>query len=185
MNIPNLLTVLRFLLIPFFIYVFFFSPSNFILYGLVIFLLAGITDLLDGYIARKYNLITKWGQAMDPLADKLMLLTVIISFTMKGLFPIWVILIVGLKEIMMVLGGIFLYTKKGKAVVPANRYGKLGTVLFYIMIIWVALGLKYGIVVISFAVAFAAYAFINYLQAGIHIIKNHPPTDGEEYRNIP
>ncbi len=172
MNIPNILTFIRFTLIPVFIFVFFSASPNYILYGLAIFLLAGITDMLDGYIARKYNLVTKWGQAMDPLADKLMLITVLISFTIKDLFPIWVILIVGIKEAMLVIGGIFLYTQKGKVVVPANRYGKMATVFFYIVIIWVALGLPYGRAITAFAVAFTAYAFINYFKMGLSIVKN-------------
>lgn len=171
MKIPNMLTLLRFALIPVFIKVFFSGSPNYITYALGIYLLAGVTDVLDGYIARKYNLITKWGQAMDPLADKLMLLTVIISFTMKGLFPIAVLIIVGLKEVMMVLGGIFLYTRKGKVVIPANRYGKMATVLFYILIIWVALDLPYQTAVTTFTLGFAAFVFLNYLRGALKIMK--------------
>ncbi|GAB6086805.1 CDP-alcohol phosphatidyltransferase family protein [Alkaliphilus crotonatoxidans] len=179
MNIPNILTAIRFALIPIFILIFFSASSNYVIYGLIIFLLAGATDMLDGYIARKYNLITKWGQAMDPLADKLMLITVLISFTIKGLFPPWVILIVGLKETMLVMGGIFLYTRKNKAVLPANHYGKIATVLFYIVVIWVALGLPLARPLTIFAVAFTAGAFINYFILGLKIVKNQASMENE------
>ena len=120
MNVPNMLTVIRFFLIPVFVYVFY-SPdiSNNTLWALVVFIIAGATDLLDGYIARKHNLITKWGKLMDPLADKLMLLTVLISLYIKGIIPEIIIIIVFIKEFLMIGGAIFLY-KNRKIVVESN-----------------------------------------------------------------
>ncbi|SHJ69155.1 CDP-diacylglycerol--glycerol-3-phosphate 3-phosphatidyltransferase [Paramaledivibacter caminithermalis] len=164
MNLPNILTTIRFLLVPLFIYIFFHEGESNIIYATYIFILAGITDVLDGYIARKYNLITKWGQAMDPLADKLMLITVLICFTIKDFLPIWVIIIVGLKEILMILGGLFLYYKKDKIVIPANKFGKMATVIFYIAILYMAFGMPYSIILISFAIIFALFALIKYMQ---------------------
>ena len=118
MNVPNILTVFRFLLIPVFIY-FFFSdlPNNYVI-SAVIFILAGITDILDGYIARKFNIITKWGKLMDPLADKAIQLTVIFCLAYIKLVPLWAIFIILIKEILMVIGGVVLY--KDKIVVRAN-----------------------------------------------------------------
>lgn len=179
MNIPNVLTVIRFTLIPLFILAFFSSSNNSLLYSAYIFIFAGITDVLDGYIARKYNLITKWGQAMDPLADKLMQLTVLLCFTIEGLLPIWAITIVGVKELMMIFGGIFLYTKKDKIVIPANKYGKIATVIFYIAIISVVLEFAYSTILIGIAIAVTVYAFIRYFMAGVKEVKN------KKYEEIP
>ncbi len=163
MNLPNILTTIRFLLIPLFVYAFFSEIDGSILYATYIFIIAGITDVLDGYLARKYNLITKWGQAMDPLADKLMLITVLICFTIKNYIPVWVITIVGLKEILMIIGGLFLYYRKDKAVIPANRFGKIATVNFYIAILYMAFNFPYSIVAVTLAMIFTLFALIQYM----------------------
>lgn len=163
MNIPNLLTVFRFMLVPLFIYVFFNEPQGNITHGTYIFILAGITDILDGYIARKYNLITKWGQAMDPLADKLMQLTVLICLTVKKYLPVWIIIIIGIKEVLMILGGLFLYYRRDQIVLPANRYGKIATISFYIAIIYLFFNLPYKTVPIIISILLTLIAFWNYI----------------------
>lgn len=91
MNIPNFLTLVRFLLIPLFVYTFFYVPEG-NTYAAVIFILSGITDILDGYIARHYNQVTKIGTLLDPLADKLMILTVLTSLWIKDLIPFLLLL---------------------------------------------------------------------------------------------
>lgn len=135
MSIPNILTVFRFLLIPVFIYFFFSSiPNNYVI-SAIVFILAGITDVLDGFIARRFNMVTKWGKLMDPLADKSIQLTVIFCLAYIGLVPIWAISIVLIKELLMVMGGIVLY--RDKIVVEASWYGKAATCLFYISVLTV------------------------------------------------
>ncbi|MBM7616319.1 CDP-diacylglycerol--glycerol-3-phosphate 3-phosphatidyltransferase [Alkaliphilus hydrothermalis] len=184
MNVPNFLTVARFFLIPCFVMVFFSQSPNSLLYAVGIFVVAGLTDLLDGFIARKYGLITKWGQAMDPLADKMMLLTVLICFTIAGYIPLWIITIVGMKEALLVIGGLILYTKKDKVVVPANKYGKLATIAFYIAIIWMGFDRVYGGVMLTVAVIITAYAFIRYLMIGVKLVKYKEAEQGEEKENV-
>ncbi|MTI65120.1 MAG: CDP-diacylglycerol--glycerol-3-phosphate 3-phosphatidyltransferase [Firmicutes bacterium] len=165
MNIPNFLTTIRFILIPIFIAIFYSPMKNNIVIATYIFILAGITDVLDGYIARKYDMITKFGTVLDPLADKLMLITVLICFTDANFLPIWVILVVGLKEITMILGGIFLYYCGDKTVIPANKYGKVATVSFYIAILSIAFHLNkiFSYALIILAVIITIIAFINYV----------------------
>lgn len=165
MNIPNILTSIRFLFIPFFIVIFYSSIENNILYATYIFILAGITDVLDGYIARKYNMVTKWGAALDPLADKLMQITVLVCFTDKKYLPLWVIAVIGIKEILMILGALFLYYFVDKTVIPANKYGKIATVSFYIAILSIAFKVNKLIsyLLVSVAVVLTIIAFINYL----------------------
>lgn len=129
-NIPNILTVIRFLLIP--VIVFYIFTGNYIL-AFVFFIVSGITDIADGFIARKYNLISNFGKLMDPLADKLTQIATLTSLVFINIIPIWILLIVLLKEFIMICGASFLY---GKDVVVYSRwYGKLATVLFYIAIV--------------------------------------------------
>lgn len=83
MNLPNILTIFRLTLMPVFILIFFSSNPNNLIYSIGIFLLAGLTDFVDGYIGRKYKLITKTGVVLDSLADKLMLIAVLTCLVIK------------------------------------------------------------------------------------------------------
>lgn len=128
--IPNILTIIRFLLIP--IILFFMFSGNYLL-AFIFFTISGITDILDGFIARKFNLISNFGKLMDPLADKLTQISMLAALFILNIIPIWILIIVLLKEFIMVAGASFLY---GKSVVVYSRwYGKLATVLFYIAIV--------------------------------------------------
>lgn len=131
MNVPNLITIFRIILIPIYLLIFFSNLSNRILWAGLIFILAGISDVLDGYIARKYELTTKLGSVLDPFADKMMTFAVLISFTLGKLIPSWILIAMGIKEILLILGGVILYLFKGNQVLPANRYGKIATISFY------------------------------------------------------
>ncbi|MCM0649215.1 CDP-diacylglycerol--glycerol-3-phosphate 3-phosphatidyltransferase [Clostridium swellfunianum] len=160
MNIPNMLTFLRLVLIPVFIIVFFSGNPNSLLYAIAIFLIAGITDFLDGYLARKYKLITKIGIVLDPLADKLMLLTVLSCLVIGFYIPIWVLIIIASKELFMIFSGIFLY-KKG-TVIPSNILGKASTIFFYISIFILVFNDKVGACLLYLSVGIAIAALFNY-----------------------
>lgn len=129
-HIPNILTILRLLLIP--VIVFYIFTGNYIL-AFVFFTLSGLTDIADGFIARKFNLISNFGKLMDPLADKLTQIATLASLVFTNIIPIWILLIVFLKEFIMICGASFLYGKD--VVVYSKWYGKLATVLFYIAIV--------------------------------------------------
>lgn len=171
MNLPNLLTVIRILLIPFFIFIFFSTLDNNLIYSTLIFIIAGLTDVLDGFIARKYNLITKLGQVMDPLADKLMQLTVLICLTIEGYISIWIIIFYGIKELTMILGGIILYSRKDKVVIPANFYGKFATFLFYVAVLSLSFPFAYSRALFVVAITCSLVAFLQYLYIGINKMK--------------
>lgn len=174
MNIPNLLTVFRIFLVPVYLYIFFSNIQNRIFISGLIFILAGITDLLDGYIARKYDLVTDLGALLDPAADKLMTFAVLISFTYAGLIPYWIIIALGVKEILLILGGGILYLFKGNQVLPSNKYGKLATVSFYAATLSVVFKLgeiaTKGLFFIT--VVLNIMAFINYLSIYLKIRDN-------------
>ena len=129
-HVPNSLTILRFLLIP--VVVFYIFTGNYIL-AFVFFTISGLTDIADGFIARKFNLISNFGKLMDPLADKLTQIATLASLVFTHIIPIWILLIVLLKEFIMICGASFLYGKD--VVVYSKWYGKLATVLFYIAIV--------------------------------------------------
>lgn len=129
-HIPNILTVIRLLLIP--LIVFYIFTGNYIL-AFVFFTISGITDIADGFIARKFNLISNFGKLMDPLADKLTQIATLASLVFTDIIPVWILLVVFLKEFIMICGASFLYGKD--VVVYSKWYGKLATVLLYIAIV--------------------------------------------------
>ena len=130
-HIPNILTIIRFLLIPIIlIYIF---TGNYIL-ALIVFTISALTDIADGFIARKFNLVSNFGKLMDPLADKLTQIATLTSLVIKDIVPIWILIIVISKEFIMICGASFLYGKD--VVVYSKWYGKLSTVLLYIAIVF-------------------------------------------------
>lgn len=176
MNIPNMITILRILLIPIYLYFFYSSLSNNILMAGIVFIIAGISDVLDGYIARKYNMTSKLGIVLDPIADKLMTFTILISFTTKGIIPLWILIALGIKEIAMLSGGAILYLFKGKQVMPSNQYGKVATLSFYAATLSVVFRLPELLSSILFflTVALNIIAFINYFIIYIKMGQNTP-----------
>lgn len=128
--VPNILTIIRFCFVP--IIITLLANGNYI-GAIVTFSLSGLTDILDGTIARKYNFITDFGKLMDPLADKITQLSMLCMLTIKNIIPLWIIVVVAIKEFLMVCGASFLYGKE--MVVSSRWYGKLATVLFYIAIV--------------------------------------------------
>lgn len=128
--IPNILTVLRFFLIPFAVY--YLINDQFIL-AIIFLTLSGLTDVLDGAIARKFNFITNFGKLIDPLADKITQLSLLGTLVLKNIIPLWILVIVLVKEAAMVAGASFLYGKD--LVVSSKWYGKASTVLFYLAIV--------------------------------------------------
>ena len=150
-NIPNILTMLRFVLIPFILY--FLSIDNYIL-TFVFLTLSGITDVLDGFIARKFNFITDFGKLIDPLADKATQLLTLGALVLKNIIPLWILGLLVLKEFVMIAGASFLYGKE--LIVSSKWYGKLATVLIYVAIVC-------SLVIKQFSLPFKFDTYIYYL----------------------
>ena len=135
MNLPNKLTTFRVILIPFF--VFFLLAPYFEGYGnyiaLVIFIVASLTDFLDGKIARKYNLVTNFGKFMDPLADKLLVCSALICLIALDRIPAWIVIVIISRE--FIISGFRLIAAENGVVIAANYWGKFKTVSQMIMII--------------------------------------------------
>ncbi|MDA3846731.1 MAG: CDP-diacylglycerol--glycerol-3-phosphate 3-phosphatidyltransferase [Vallitaleaceae bacterium] len=129
-NLPNILTTIRFCLVPVFPIVYFSDMKNAHYIALIIFLIASLTDFLDGYFARKYNVISKIGIVMDPLADKFMQLTALTSLTLAGALPLWILIIFLAKEFFIIITGTILYWRReNKMVIPSHIIGKIATVV--------------------------------------------------------
>lgn len=137
--VPNILTIIRFLLIPFIVVNIF--CGNYII-AFIFFTLSALTDIADGCIARKFNLISNFGKLMDPLADKLTQIITLASLFLNHILPIWILLVVLLKEFIMIVGASFLYGKD--VVVYSKWYGKLATILFYVAIVFSLLTAQFG-----------------------------------------
>lgn len=136
MNLANKLTMLRVVVVPFF--VFFMCcpavPLRF-LWALILFGLASITDMLDGKIARKYNMVTDFGKFLDPLADKILVAATLICFVELGWTSAWVVFIILARE--FIVSGIRLVAASSdkKKVIPANIWGKLKTAVTMIAMV--------------------------------------------------
>lgn len=170
MNIPNVLTVMRLILVPLFLVVVFSNIPNAIWIALLIFLIAGLTDVLDGHLARKYHMVTKQGSVLDPLADKLMSIAVLFSITMKNFIPVWVLSTLVIKETLLILGGIILY-KRGKYL-PARPYGKAATVSMYIAVVTVLFSRNLGLIFMYITVGLALYSFCMYFKCFLKLIRD-------------
>ena len=129
-HIPNILTIIRMIFIPFIVIAL--ALDDYIT-GIVLYSISSLTDVLDGIIARKCNAISDFGKLMDPLADKLTQLSVLLTLAIKQIIPFPIIVILLLKEVIMISGASFLYGKN--LVVSSKWYGKLTTVLLYVAII--------------------------------------------------
>ena len=127
MNIPNALTILRILLIPFFVIFLLADITQYDNYiALFIFIFASLTDMLDGYLARKNKQITNFGKFMDPLADKLLVCSALICLIELGKIPSWVVIIIISRE--FIISGFRLVASDNGIVIAASWWGKIKTV---------------------------------------------------------
>ena len=173
MNLPNKLTTFRVILIPFFVF-FMLAPNktginNYI--AVAIFIVASLTDLLDGKIARKYNLVTNFGKFMDPLADKLLVCSAMICLIQTGQLAAWIVVIIIARE--FIISGFRLIAADNGVVIAASYWGKFKTTFQMIMIILLILDLNYpfsgvvNMVVTYIALILTVVSLIDY------IVKNY------------
>lgn len=167
-NIPNILSVIRILLIFVFVYTFFVLDNLYA--ALIIFLVAGATDVLDGFLARRYNWITKLGKILDPLADKLMQFAALICLLIEGLIPWWFATAFFVKEAFILLAGLIVIKRRDVAVV-SKWYGKLAVCLFYATIAvsiifkdFLASNTIISVLIFIPAAAFALAALVAYIK---------------------
>ena len=165
-NLPNMITIARIFLVPVFLAIFWSPSPNHVLLGMGVLGIAGITDMIDGYVARKYNLITPLGKILDPAADKLIVITVMTSLFLVGKFPLWLVGLILAKELVIALGGSFLVLKE-KIEIGASIYGKAATISIYLALFFYAFEIR-GSTIISVIAGFVSVlALVNYINSFI------------------
>ena len=132
MNLPNKLTILRVIVVPVFV-ILMLAPLSWGRWAaLAVFIIASLTDTADGYIARKYNLVTDFGKFMDPLADKLLVCAAMICLITTGQLPAWIVIVIISRE--FIISGFRLIAAEKGIVIAASWWGKIKTVVQMVMI---------------------------------------------------
>ena len=172
MNLPNKLTVLRVIMIPFF--VFFLLLENganptWRYLSAAIFIVASFTDLLDGKIARKYNLVTNFGKFMDPLADKLLVCSALICLIQLEQLPAWMVIIIISRE--FIISGFRLVASDNGVVIAASYWGKFKTVFQMISVILLILNIPALFLITQICVWTAL--ILTVVSLVDYIVKNH------------
>lgn len=177
MNLPNKLTVFRVFLIPFFLLALYLIPSPWGEYiGVAIFIIASLTDLADGWIARKYNLVTNFGKFMDPLADKMLVGSALIYLTEIHAMPAWATIIIISRE--FIISGFRLVAAEKGRVISAGIWGKIKTAVTMVAIPVLLLPLKYefmpvlNIIIIFVVVLLTVFSAVDYLAKNKDVLKN-------------
>ncbi|MEG0265517.1 MAG: CDP-alcohol phosphatidyltransferase family protein [Erysipelotrichaceae bacterium] len=167
-SIPNCLCYMRLLLLPIFIYVYVNANSNYdyIIASGIIFL-SGITDFADGFIARKFNMITELGKALDPFADKCTQVAIAFCLMFRFHYAIPLFIILVLKDGFLGISSLIMY-RHGRKLDGAQWYGKIATAVFYvsmvILIIWVKIPLMIANILIMISIIFMLIAFVLYIK---------------------
>lgn len=175
MNLPNKLTTFRVILIPFFVF-FMLAPdmtgiNNYI--AVAIFIVASLTDLLDGKIARKYNLVTNFGKFMDPLADKLLVCSAMICLIQTGQLAAWIVVIIIARE--FIISGFRLVAADNDIVIAASYWGKFKTVsqMFMLILLIADLGGAFNMVaqvLIWVSLVLTIVSLIDYIAKNVQVL---------------
>ena len=173
MNLPNKITMIRVILIPFFV---FFMLTDFVPYSNVIavaiFIVASLTDTLDGYLARKYELVSNFGKFMDPLADKLLVCSALICFVAipSGPMPAWVVIVIMSRE--FIISGFRLVASDAGVVIAASYWGKIKTVVQMLMSILLIFNFEGSVINIVENVFIYAAVILTVISLIDYMVKN-------------
>ena len=177
MNLPNKLTIFRVILIPFFVIALLLQPNNFTfrIVADAIFIVASLTDMLDGKIARKYNLVTNFGKFMDPLADKLLVCSAMICLVELNQLPAWVCIVIIARE--FIISGFRLIASDNGIVIAASYWGKFKTVFQMSMVIVMIVALNNTVltlisdILMYIALALTVISLIDYVAKNKDVLK--------------
>ena len=172
MNLPNKLTTLRVIMIPFFVFFLLWQNGEnrtFRMIALALFIIASLTDLLDGKIARKYNLVTNFGKFMDPLADKLLVCSALICLIELNALPAWMVIIIISRE--FIISGFRLIASDNGVVIAASYWGKFKTTFQMVSVVLLILDIPAFAFVTTICVWIALVLTIVSLVD--YIYKNH------------
>ncbi len=167
-TIPNLLSLARIIIIPFIVWTYFCLDNKYISIALII--LSGLTDIIDGYIARRFNMISNVGKILDPIADKLTQGTIIICLTLKYVWMRILVIVFVIKEVAMCILGIITIKKVGK-IDGAKWYGKVNTVLLYIVMGILVLLPNINVIIANIMIIVSIISVVLSLVMYIHLYK--------------
>ncbi len=140
-RVPNQLTALRIILTPLFIVLLFSQGYLNKILALVVFIVASVTDAYDGLIARKFNVVSSWGKFLDPLADKILVLSAFIAFWYMDFFPLWMLILIVLRDV--VITGLRLWMMSRDTTMETSMFGKSKTVAqvvgIYVILVFIVL----------------------------------------------
>ncbi len=170
LNIPNLLTISRLLLVPLFVGLVVYEEFY---WALVVFIIAGLTDALDGFIAKRFGTVTEFGRSMDPLADKFLLISAFLVLTIKGWIPLFLCILVILRDMVIVTGYMILRSGGRKVTIGPSIPGKITTALQILTVVG-ALVLKGTMdtafyVVVGVTTLFTIYSGADYVMKGMRV----------------
>ena len=178
MNLPNKLTTLRVIMIPFFVFFLLWQNGEnhtFRMIALALFIIASLTDLLDGKIARKYNLVTNFGKFMDPLADKLLVCSALICLIELNALPAWMVIIIISRE--FIISGFRLIASDNGVVIAASYWGKFKTTFQMLMVIVLILNIQMsffqilGVILTYVALILTVVSLIDYIVKNKDVLK--------------
>lgn len=182
MNLPNKLTILRAIMIPFFLVFLYMSVMEghdfgwFKWVALGVFIAASLTDMLDGKIARKYNLVTNFGKFMDPLADKLLVCSALIALSDIGRMPAWIVIVIIARD--FIISGFRLVAAEKGVVIAAGWSGKIKTTVQMIMVCFLVANLGGKVfyvidqVLIYLALVLTIVSLLDYLVHNKAVLKD-------------
>jgi len=176
LNIPNILSIVRLCLVPAFVMAYFSGLPHAKLLASLVYAVATFTDFLDGFIARRFNLITNLGKVLDPLGDKMLTFSVLVCIARDGIIPPWVVVIFFAKEAAMGLGGLIIHRRAKAEIPPSNIFGKSATVLFFavciLLLLWEGIPKKLSTGLICLCLVLSFTAFATYLKKFSVIMKS-------------
>ncbi|MBC8590522.1 CDP-diacylglycerol--glycerol-3-phosphate 3-phosphatidyltransferase [Wansuia hejianensis] len=178
MNLPNKITLIRVLLVPVFIVLFYVNIENHLTYAAIIFIIASLTDALDGYIARSRNLVTKFGKFMDPLADKILVTAAFVLLVEIGKIPGWIVIIILARE--FAITGFRVIAASEGITIAASSLGKFKTVAQLIAIILLLLdniifsklNIPMDVIMLYISLVMTVLSGIDYIYKNINTLKS-------------
>ena len=180
--VPNLLSFFRICLVPVFVIAYFLDDHEVKYYAVLVYAIAGLSDFLDGFIARRFQAQSKLGKLLDPLGDKLMTFTVLICITITRPVLLWAVLVFFVKEVCMGIGGLVIHKVANIELPPSNLIGKISTFVFFLvcaaLMLFSQIPDSIANILTSVAICLALIALAVYINSYIRIMKARPKKTG-------
>jgi len=184
--LPNILSVFRICLVPVFVVAYFTDDNDIKYFAILVYIIAGLSDFFDGFIARRFKAQSKLGKLLDPLGDKLMTFAVLVCITITRPILFWAVLVFFVKEVLMGIGGLVLHKKAHLAELPPSNFiGKLSTNVFFLVCVALMLYNRLlpdyiATALISVAILLALAALASYISSYIKIMRGRAESDEKQ-----